>query len=199
MQKYKRATTSMKKLLIDGKIIEATEEEIISNKIIEKIAYKYAHRWNQKYEFDDLVQIAMLGIIKAYRTIEDERREFTCYVDVIVKREILLHNRNSCRKKRNTENVISLNYSPCQKGTIEEITADSKNMEEEIINKLLIEKVINSIEENLKEKEKIVYREYFLKGRDIYDISTRLGCSHQYVYRLKNQINNKIKKIAEEY
>lgn len=93
---------------------------------------------------------------------------------------------------------MSLNYSPCQEGTIEEITSDSKNMEEEIINKLLIEKVINTIEKSLKEKEKIVYREYFLKGRDIYDISTELGCSHQYGYRLKNQINNKIKKIVGE-
>ncbi len=188
----------MKRLLIDGKIVEATEEEIVSNKIIKKIAYKYIHQWDRKYEFDDLVQIANIGIIKAFRTVENENREFTCYVDLIIKREILQYNRNLCRKKRSTENVMSLNYSPCQEGTIEEITSDSKNMEEEIINKLLIEKVINTIEKSLKEKEKIVYREYFLKGRDIYDISTELGCSHQYGYRLKNQINNKIKKIVGE-
>lgn len=187
----------MKKLLVNGKIVEATEEEIVINPFVKKIVYKYAHKWN-KYDFEDLVQIANIGIIKAYRTVESEKREFMCYADVVVSREILQYNRNLCTKKRSTECLISLNYSPCNNGTIEEIIPDSTNMEEAIINKLLVEKVIKNIEKNLKGKEKIIYREYFLKGREIYDISVEIGCSHQYAYRLKDKIKSKIKKMIGE-
>jgi len=72
-----------------------------------KLAYYFAKKFRQQSDFDDIAQTAMIGLIKAARTFdENKKRKFSTYASKCIQNEIYMYFRKE--KKQQRLNCVSL-------------------------------------------------------------------------------------------
>src|SRR5699024_1757798 len=122
-----------------------------------KIANRYLVNYANEYE--DIKQVALMGLWKAVLTFNDTHA-FSTYAYTVISNEINMYLRTI--KKNNS--TISLKQEVKENITLEDILADKNNYIEKLENSLDIENYIVQIKNSkLKEKEKIVF-ELSLRG-----------------------------------
>lgn len=152
----------------------------------QKLVYKISHKW-RTYEFDDISQIAYIGLIKAYKKYDCKKEVvFITYATKVIENEIL----QFLRKDRKTIPTESLQDEVNGKETID-LIGDNVNYEELVLNKV----VINKMMKNLKEREKRIIKAQ-MQGLSQTDISKMLGVSQPQVSRLKKTIYEKMKEVT---
>ena len=165
-----------------------TKEEMFNKNI--KIAYKIANRYLTNYasEYEDIKQIALMGLWKAVSTF-DNTHVFSTYAYTVISNEINYY----LRKEKKNYNTISLKQEIKENITLEDILADKNNYIEKLENSLAIENYISQIRNSkLKEQEKIVF-ELTLKGYKQRQIAKIIGCSQAEVSRKIRKLRYKIK------
>lgn len=165
-----------------------TKEEMFNKNI--KIAYKIANRYliNYANEYEDIKQIALMGLWKAVSTF-DNTHAFSTYGYTVISNEINCY----LRTVKKHYNTISLKQEIKEDITLEDVLADKNNYIEKLENSLDIENYISQIRNSkLNEKEKMVF-ELTLKGYKQRQIAKIIGCSQAEVSRKIRKLRTKIK------
>jgi RNA polymerase sporulation-specific sigma factor len=177
------------------------------NKLIEHNLRLVAHIIKKYYstssEQDDLVSIGTVGLIKAVSTFNYEKgARFATYAARCIENEILMYFRN---KKKYSQDVSFTEPIDCDKDgnalSIIDTLADEHSVAEDIEDKLIYEKLYETIENELLPREKeIIYMRYGLFGKQAYtqnEIAKQLGISRSYVSRIERKaienLRNKLK------
>ena len=176
-------------------------------KLIEHNLRHVAHIIKKYYstssEQDDLVSIGTIGLIKAVSTFNYEKgARFATYAARCIENEILMYFRN---KKKYSQDVSFTEPIDCDKDgnalSIIDTLADEHSVAEDIEDKLIYEKLYETIENELLPREKeIIYMRYGLFGKQAYtqnEIAKQLGISRSYVSRIERKaienLRNKLK------
>lgn len=147
-------------------------------KLVYEVAHKYKYLCCTTVDFDDLVSIGYIGLVKASKSYDDTKNiKFSTLAFVCIKNEILREFINK-QYRFNDTNTVSLNtiintnrYSADLE--LKDIIQDDKMGDylENLYNKILID----SIYEKCTDKEKKVI-DLYLEGYSLKDISVKLGC-----------------------
>ena len=161
------------------------------NKLIEHNLRLVAHIIKKYYgnssEQDDLISIGTIGLMKAVSTFNYEKgTRFATYAARCIENEILMYFRN---KKKYSQDVSLSETIDCDKDgnalSIMDVMADERSVSEDIEDKLVAEKLYETIDKSLLPREReIIYLRYGLKGQRAYtqrEISKKLGISRSYV------------------
>lgn len=171
-----------------------TNEDIFNANI--KIAYKIANAYKINYpnEFEDIKQIALIGLWKAICTY-NQKYKLSTYAYKVISNEINLYLRNA--KKH--FNLISLNTliigSDDNSIELQDILPSKESIDEDIINKIETDNLhlaIQNIYNNLTDRDKEVYK-LLLQGKTQNDIAKIFKISQACVCRIQQRINIKIK------
>lgn len=174
------------------------EAIILGNlKIAMKVAYKYISP-DAAYEFDDILQVAVLGLIKAIDTFDYHKGyAFTTYGMKVIASQINI----LFRRFKYTKLIISLDetiaYNEKSEGlTIGEIVVDENTNIEEDVEHIVMWSLIESELDCLTEKERnIIIDKFGLYGNDPLlqrELAVKYNYSQGYICRI---IANAIKKL----
>ena len=142
---------------------------------------------------EDLISIGTIGLIKAVSSFDYLKgTRFATYASRCIENEILMYFRTQKKivKDIYISDPIDLDYEG-NSLTLMDIVADDQCIEENIDNKIEIEKMYNSIDENLNDREKaIIYMRYGLKGYSSMpqrEVAEKLNISRSYVSRIEKK------------
>ena len=133
-----------KEIILKEGIKEMSCEDVCVH--FQKLVYKISHKW-RTYEFDDISQIAYIGLIKAYKKYDCKREvAFLTYATKVMENEIL----QFLRKDRKTIPTESLQDEVSENGkeTID-LIGDNVNYEELVLNKVVINKMMKNLKDCL--------------------------------------------------
>ena len=155
---------------------------------------------NTGVDLDDLISIGAIGLIKAVRSFNiDKKIKLATYASRCIENEILMHLRRIAKLKAEVsfDEPLSADYE----GN-ELLLSDVMGTDEDIVYKTLEEKqerdALKSAVEKLPLREKsIIEMRYGLGGKDELtqrEVADMLGISQSYISRLEKKILNKLKK-----
>ena len=158
-------------------------------KLVYEVAHKYKYLCCSTVDFDDLVSIGYIGLVKASKVYDDTKNiKFSTLAFTCIKNEILREFVNK-QYRFNDTNTVSLDATIRLNSTenieLQDIIQDNK-MEyyfENLDNKILID----SIYKKCTDREKIVIKLY-LEGYTFKEISIRLGCHWATVSKIINNL-----------
>lgn len=147
-------------------------------KLVYEVAHKYKYLCCTTVDFDDLVSIGYIGLVKASKSYDDTKNiKFSTLAFVCIKNEILREFVNK-QYRFNDTNTVSLNTVFQPKHDVDcielhELISDDKMGDylENLDNKILID----NIYEKCTDKEKRVI-DLYLEGFSLKDISIKVGC-----------------------
>lgn len=147
-------------------------------KLVYEVAYKHRYLCCTTIDFEDLVSIGYIGLVKASQAYDDTKNiKFSTLAFVCIKNEILREFVNK-QYRFNDTNTVFLNTIFQPKHDVDcielhELISDDKMGDylENLDNKILID----SIYEKCTDKEKRVI-DLYLEGFSLKDISTKVGC-----------------------
>lgn len=151
-----------KKIKLKNKIVELTFQEAMTQ--FEKLVYKLSFSWKDRYELEDVQQVAWTGLVKAYKSYDISKGY--CFMTLsfrVIQNELLMYH----RKESKQPDTTSLNMPVILKdGEIEllDLLKDDNNIEDFALLKhsfsLVIKefnerdrKIINSMIIGIKQKE----------------------------------------------
>ena len=187
--------------LLKGGSEEARKILIEHNlRLVAHIAKKYAGDNN----FDDLVSIGTIGLIKGINTYNpDKNTRLAAYAARCIENEILM----TMRRERKLSAEISLDEtigsdSEGNNMTLSDtLAAVGADVEEEVCFKMDSDTLYKSVEEELTEAEKkIIYWRYGMgrcARKTQQEVSELLGISRSYVSRIEKRAVKKLKKHFE--
>ena len=133
----------------------------------DRLAIKLAKKYAKFYEYDDLYQIARIGIIEAVRTYNSEKgtKLLTHVFNTIT------FNIKKLLMKKTNFTLVTFDDDISEENLIycmDDFTKDIENSQ--TINKILM---------NLTEKQKNIIFMKYIEGYTVNEIARILGCSHQ--------------------
>ncbi len=179
----------------------ATEKLIEHNlRLVAYIAKKFE---NTGIEFEDLISIGAIGLIKAVRTFKvDKNIRLATYASRCIENEILMQ----IRKTSKIKNDISLDKPLCEDSDGNQLVlADILPGEDDVITQAVDEpadkQIINELIGKLNHREReIMILRYGLMGHQELtqrEVALKLGISQSYISRLEKRILNDMKEEIE--
>lgn len=169
----------------DGTLSKPNRDKFILNNmgIVYNIAHKYAR--SSKYEFDDLVSLAIEGIIKAVDRYDiNKGYKFSTYAYVIINNVILYHFRND----KNSIKYTSLNKDIDDNENLELINiVPDKTVD--IESYIEIKEIVNNITNSDRD---IKILKLYMSGYDQCEISQDIGISQAQVSRILSKFKNEL-------
>lgn len=158
--------------------------------------YKQCQSWCGKYEFDDLKQVAFIGLQKAYESYDINKDIlFLTYASMIIGNELKTYH----RKNKKHEDVFSLNrtfsFKDDEMEYIDTIS-DNTDYEEIAFNNIQCENLKNAIEK-LNTVDREIVEELGLNFKSQKEVAEKLNLSRPYLSRKYRRILEKIRKIME--
>lgn len=172
------------------------QEEMLNNNA--KLAYKIANKYliNYKDEYEDIKQIALLGLWKAVLNYNDSLKvSFSTFAYPVISNEINQY----LRKQKKKLLDVSLNNIVSDNITIEDILKDEENSierSEENMELLELKEIKEKVLSGVKSKKRDVYREID-KGERQEKIAKIFKISQAQVSRIQKQINEQIKEVYQ--
>ncbi len=151
---------------------------------------------NTGYEYEELVQEGMVGLVKAAKTFDESRGFlFSTYAGKCIQKEILAYLKREKKHKR----TVSFNQKIpvwgdiCGEIRLEQLLGADQKEYEEVWKRDLLERCVASLDE----KEKEILRLYYGEGMKQSDIAERFQLSQPQICRLIRKSLEKMKKIVE--
>lgn len=188
--------------------------------LVKKVASKvYAKLPDCGIEFDDLVQVGIIGLIKAIDSYKQDRAQFSTYAYIRIRGEILDFLRSldimphTEREKIKTERAeegldlpvsntaifVSIDKVISEEDEsisfIDTFVSKVKTPEEEYSIKELIEKINEYMDKNFSETDKEVIQMLFFEEKEPKEISESLGISLSRISQVKSVAIEKLKKF----
>ncbi len=174
-------------------------------RLVSHIVKKYAG--TVPVEVDDLISVGAIGLIKAIDSFKYEKgAALATYASKCIDNEILM----LIRVNKKHRDVISLNskFASDKDGNevllMDILQSDEDEVEDEVNNSFIMEKINSSIEKNLTRREKeILSKRYGLNGEKVYtqkELADEMGISRSYVSRIEAKALELIKEdLAKNY
>lgn len=143
------------------------------------VHYIVRSRFNStNYEYEDLVQVGLIGLLKGIRTFKESESKFSTYVGVCIKNEILMLVKRKSPKSISLETEIR-GYSN-EVFTLNDVVADkdSEKFTEDLENKTLVENLLKTASD----RDKLLI-ELVLDGKTQQEIGSILGVSQSIISR----------------
>jgi RNA polymerase sporulation-specific sigma factor len=172
-------------------------------RLVAHVCKKYSAA--KKIEFDDLVSIGSIGLIKGINTYNSKKSiKLSTYISKCIENEILMY----FRSNKKTNNDVYLE-EPIGKDkddnaiTLQDVIRnDERPIDEEIDNKIKKAKMFKAIKNVLNDREReIIKLRYGLDGRKPktqIDIAKKMGISRSYVSRIESKAIEKLSKEIKE-
>ena len=172
-------------------------------RLVAHVCKKYSA--TKKIEFDDLVSIGSIGLIKGINTYNSKKSiKLSTYISKCIENEILMY----FRSNKKTNNDIYLE-EPIGKDkddnaiTLQDVIRnDERPIDEEIDNKIKKAKMFKAINNVLNDREReIIKLRYGLDGKKPktqIDIAKKMGISRSYVSRIESKAIEKLSKEIKE-
>ena len=151
----------------------------------DKMAIKIAKQYSGKNEFDDLYQVAKIGIIEAVRTYNPERASLSTHVFNM----ILSNVRKLVLKESNL-----IYIPPYVKQEIKDVRVDIESFD--IADTNIFNEIFNQLLNPLTQKQREVIKLKYLEGLTVAEIANIMGCSHQNVSSVCKSAERVIFKVA---
>lgn len=183
-----------KPIKLKNEIRDMTIEEVYEQ--FKLSIYKQCQSWLGKYEFDDLQQVAFIGLQKAYESYEiKDEAIFLTYATTVIVNELRRYNKKNEKHLNNS----SLNKKiQIKDGEIEhlEVIPDNVDYENEAITNMQYEKLHLAIEKlHLLEKE--IVNSIIFKYEPQVSIARRLNLSSGTISKYYKQALNDIRDIMK--
>ena len=158
----------------------------------DKMAIKIAKQYSGKNEFDDLYQVAKIGIIEAVRTYNPERASLSTHVFNM----ILSNVRKLVLKESNL-----IYIPPYVKQEIKDVRVDIESFDIADTNidftkYIIFNEIFNQLLDPLTIKQREVIKFKYLEGLTVAEIAKVMGCSHQNVSSVCKSAERVIFKVA---
>ena len=172
-------------------------------RLVAHVCKKYSAA--KKIEFDDLVSIGSIGLIKGINTYNSKKSiKLSTYISKCIENEILMY----FRSNKKTNNDVYLE-EPIGKDkddnaiTLQDVIRnDERPIDEEIDNKIKKSKMFKAINNVLNDREReIIKLRYGLDGKKPktqIDIAKKMGISRSYVSRIESKAIEKLSKEIKE-
>ena len=162
------------------------------------IAYKIcqSYRVNYPNEFEDIKQVALLGLWKACLNYDKNRGAISTYAYPIVKNHINIYVRG-LRKHQNRYTSFS---EPIKDNlTVEDIIASEIDYEEDIVDRAYVAEVTKKIPVVFTdEREQFIFKEY-INGYTQAQTAQKMNLSQPQISRLQKRVKSKIYKLGGAY
>lgn len=158
---------------------DAKEKLVLDNmRLAYKLALYYYRKFSGVYELDDLRSVSFIGLLNAANTFNNEfNYRFSTYAYACIKTEI----RNYLRENRKFQNQMYLEdsltstYNDSDSIKLEDILADSFNLEEDIEGSIQVDTLLNEINK-LPGRYPVILK-YRMQGMTFAQIGGLLGVS----------------------
>lgn len=183
-----------KPIKLKNEIRDMSIEEVYEQ--FKNLIYKQCQSWLGMYEFDDLQQVAFIGMQKAYKTYDVKKDVlFLTYASTAISNELKIYH----RKNKKHLDTFSLNktfsFKDDEMEYIDTI-ADNVNYEEIAFNNIECENLIKALEKLDPEERKLI-EDLGLKSKTQREVSERLNLSQSRISRKYKITIEKIRKIME--
>lgn len=164
----------------------------------QEFIYKMAHKYRNIAEFDDLVSMGNVGLIKAFNTYDESKGlKFITYYSRIVVNEILMHH----RKTKNHKYVKSLDEVVMGEGLEDKeitrmdllIDEESEAMYEKVETHNFMNQVLNVFKVNENPRLVKILEKCIIQNMKQVDVANDLHMSQSHVSRLERQVRNSLK------
>lgn len=150
---------------------------------------------NSKLAYDEIVNLATIGMVKAIKTYNPEHSKFITYSSRLMTNEILMELRKAEYKK----DLISIETPTAENLTIGDMISDGNDFEIKLTRKDLINNILQYASKSLSEKEKVILaNELSDNPKTQKELGDELGCAQSYVSRLQKKIIFKLKDYLVE-
>ena len=186
-----------KEILINGEKEFLTEDEICIR--FKPMIIKEVKSWSKYYDYDDMFQLAYIGLLKAYRKYDIKfGYSFSTVAISYIRYEMLRETRTERRRKKkgkvmffSLNKVIGFsNYIPVEMG---DISKDKENIIEKVENKIFLTKIINS----LPNKEKRIIKLIYIEDKTQVQVAKELDITQVQVSRKLKRIFKNIREQLE--
>jgi len=177
--------------------VEAKNKLIEHNlRLVVFLAKKYE---NTGYDVEDLVSIGSIGLIKGINTYKlDKNIKLATYASRCISNEILMFLRKNKKRRGEISFEDALNYdSDGNELHLEDILGTEidfvPNEYEQILNKEVLEKEINSLDPR---EQEIITLRYGLNNTEEFtqkEVAEKLGISQSYISRIEKKVIKKLK------
>lgn len=159
----------------------------------DKMAIKIAKKYSGKNEFDDLYQVAKIGVIEAVRTYKPEKASLSTHVfnmilcnvrKLILKESNLIYRPNYVNSK-NTEHLLDIDEY------------EIIDTEDNFVNNIIFNQTLEELTNSLTNKQKDIIKMKYLEGLSVAEIASILGCSHQNVSSVCKSAEKAIFKVVK--
>ena len=189
-------------------IIKAGKGDVLAkNKLIEHnlrlvvfLAKKYE---NTGYDVEDLVSIGSIGLIKGINTYKlDKNIKLATYASRCISNEILMFLRKNKKRKGEISFEDALNYdSEGNELHLEDILGTEidfvPNEYERILNKEILEREIDSLDEREKEIMTLRYGLNNTEELTQKEVAEKLGISQSYISRIEKKVIRRLKQTMK--
>lgn len=162
-----------------------------------KLAYEFVHKkgFTYGYEFEDAVQIALLGLIYAAMTFKENKSKFSTYAFLAMQSQFNIEYRKTKRQRESGITNISLSEPIIENEdlSIEDTIVDSQDFVESIE----VAIATKDAYEKLNDKEKQVLNMIFYakeKETNQMDVAKKLGVSQPFVSRTIKKFKEHLKR-----
>lgn len=158
----------------------------------DKMAIKIAKQYSGKNEFDDLYQVAKIGIIEAARTYNPEKASLSTHVFNM----ILFNVRKLVLKESNL-----IYIPPYVKQEIKDVMVDIESFDiadtsTDFTKYIIFNEIFNQLLNPLTKKQREVIKLKYIEGLTVAEIAKVIGCSHQNVSSVCKSAEKAIFKVA---
>ena len=178
------------------------EEELILNNLplIKKVIKDMKLYWRTDDEFQDFYDAGVEGLIKGAKQYNSSISKPSTYLITCIRHEICKHlYLSECDKRKvHKETLVSLDKEVGNETTLADFLQSDINIEEEILKKLEIEKLLNTIDKCLTQRQKkYICKSYGLNGykqKSFEAIAAEENCSRSNVYSIVKRAKKILKK-----
>lgn len=159
---------------------------------------KFIHHISKKFRgskipYDEVVNLATIGMVKSLKTYNPETSKFLTYSSRLMTNEILMELRKSEYKK----NTISIDTPVADGLTIGDAIKDESTPFEDIVERKDYAKMILDVSsKKMSERDIVIFNNMICdEPKNQKDIASELNVSQSYVSRLEKKIINKVRSL----
>ena len=168
------------------------------------LIYKFLTDYHLNYKRDEIIDILYIGYTIALNIYDKTMGKFSTIAYRCMQREYYHYCEYKKQQKRHKDiKIISLNKIALSDineihELIDLIPDKRIDIENDVINKLLVEEFVNNIAIKLLSKtEYLVFRHYFIEDMKLVEIAKKYNKNYEFISYCKLKVEKKIKKYFE--
>lgn len=184
-------------------ILTDEQKKLVENNI--PLAYFLAKRINHPHiEYEDAVQLALLGFCKAAHLYDPEKSKFTTLASLAAQHTIQMEERkymHEVAKRIYASKSLDSNiYFEHDGGTspFHELVYDPRQNTYKQAEALITLDEVNKFKASLNTRDRVIFEDHILADMNQRDVAKKLGLSQSYVSRVAKRLMTKVESIIGE-